>query len=316
MARDLIGRYVWIVDTLTRYERLARSDLNRLWMRSDISGGEPLPERTFYHYRRAIEENFNIDINCDSSGRYYIEQDNSRQSRAFTNWMLDSYAVSSAIKESHAPMERVEIEDVPSAREFLPITLEAIRNCNKISFTYAGFNRSRAERDIVFRPYFLKRYKQRWYMIGLKEKGDSIRTYALDRVREMKLVSEVFEMPANLQLDDLFGNIVGVTSSQAQVRIVRLRTTSTQAKYFRALPLHPSQQEEIHDEYSIFTYRLKLNYELTHEILGLGDAVKVLDPPELRAMVVTQLKDTLAQYDSGESEGSGPFEQRPIVTAD
>ena len=45
MARDLIGRYVWIVDTLTRYERLSRSDLNRLWMRSDISGGEPLPER-------------------------------------------------------------------------------------------------------------------------------------------------------------------------------------------------------------------------------------------------------------------------------
>ena len=99
-------------------------------------------------------------------------------------------------------------------------------------------------------------------MIGLKEKGDSIRTYALDRVREMKLVSEVFEMPANLQLDDLFGNIVGVTSSQAQVRIVRLRTTSTQAKYFRALPLHPSQsRKRFTDEYSIFTYRLKLNYE-------------------------------------------------------
>lgn len=297
MARDLIGKYVWIVDTLNRYERLTKDELSRLWLRSSVSEGEPLPDRTFYHYRRAVEEIFHIDIACDSMGRYYLNKENSRQSKSLTNWILDSYAVSSAISDSNAPMERVEIEDVPSAREFLPITLEAIRNSSKVTFTYAGFNRSRAEKDILFRPYFLKRYKQRWYMIGLKEKSNGLRTYALDRIREMKITSQNFEMPEGLQLDDLFGNIIGVTTSQADVKTVRLRATTTQAKYFRALPLHPSQQEEVHDNYSIFTYRLKLNYELSHEILALGDAVKVLDPPELRAMVVTQLKDTIALYD-------------------
>lgn len=300
MPRDLISRYVWIVDTLTRYERLTRKQLNRLWMRSPLSNGGPLPERTFYHYRRAIEENFQIDIACDSQGRYYIDSDNSRQSRAFTNWMLDSYAVSNAIKGSDAPMDRVEIEDVPSAREFLPVVLDAIRNSHKIEFTYAGFNRSRAERGIRYEPYFLKRYKQRWYMIGLKEKGGDIRTYALDRVKEMKTLDEPFVKPADLELDDLFGNIVGVTSSKADVRTVRLQATPTQAKYFRALPLHTTQEEVIHDDYSVFTYRLKLNYELAHEILSLGDAVKVLDPPELKAMVVMQLKSALQQYEGGD----------------
>ena len=297
MARDLISKYVWIVDTLNRYERLTKEELSRLWLRSSISEGEPLPDRTFYHYRRAVEEVFHIDIACDSMGRYYLNKDNSRQSKSLTNWMLDSYAVSSAIADSNAPMERVEIEDVPSAREFLPITLEAIRNSNKVTFSYAGFNRSRVERDILFRPYFLKRYKQRWYMIGWKEKSNGLRTYALDRVRDMRITSQTFEMPEDLQLEDLFGNIIGVTTSQASVKTVRLRATHTQAKYFRALPLHPSQQEEVHDSYSIFTYRLKLNYELVHEILALGDAVKVLDPPELKAMVMTQLKETIALYE-------------------
>ena len=288
------------MDTLTRYERLTRKQLNRLWMRSPLSNGEPLPERTFYHYRRAIEENFHIDIACDSQGRYYIDRDNSRQSRAFTNWMLDSYAVSNAIKGSDAPMDRVEIEDVPSAREFLPVVLDAIRNSHKIEFTYAGFNRSRAERGIRYEPYFLKRYKQRWYMIGLKVKSGDIRTYALDRVKELKTLDEPFVKPADLELNDLFGNIVGVTSSKADVRTVRLQATPTQAKYFRALPLHPSQDEALHDDYSVFTYRLKLNYELAHEILSLGDAVKVLEPPELKAMVVMQLKSALQQYEGGE----------------
>lgn len=296
MAQNLISKYIWIIDTLTRYKRLSKEELNKLWQRSLISGSEPLPDRTFYHYRRSIEEIFNIEIKCDRSGKYYIEAPNSVRSHSLTNWLLDTMAVSSAINENQPGEERIEIEDVPSAREFLPLVLEAIRDSVKLCFTYAGFSRSRAETKIMFRPYFLKRYKQRWYMIGLKEKGDSIRTYALDRIREMQLIKEHFEKPESLTLDRLFANIVGVTTSKAPVRTVKLKTTPIQAKYFRALPLHPSQQEEMHDEYSIFTYKLQLNYELAHEILGLGDAVKVLEPPELKAMVVTQLEDALAQY--------------------
>lgn len=133
-------------------------------------------------------------------------------------------------------------------------------------------------------------------MIGFQEKRKSIRTYALDRIKELQLIQEKFEKPGSVTLEQLFGNIVGVTTSEADIKTVELKTTPTQAKYFRALPLHPSQNEAIHDDFSIFTYQLKLNYELAHEILSFGDAVKVIAPPELKAMVVTQLKDTLAQY--------------------
>ena len=257
-----------------------------------------MPDRTFFHYRRSIEEIFSIEIKCNRSGEYYIDEAKSVRSHALTNWLLDSMAVSSAINENQPGDERIEIEDVPSAREYLPMVLEAIRDSVKLCFTYASFSRSRAETKIIFQPFFLKRYKQRWYMIGFQEKRASIRTYALDRIKEMQLVQEKFEKPGSITLDRLFGNIVGVTTSEADVKTVRLKTTTTQAKYFRALPLHESQSEEIHDEYSIFNYRLKLNYELAHEILSFGDAVKVLDPPELRAMVVTQLQNTLALYNS------------------
>lgn len=297
MAQGLVNKYIWIIDTLTRHHRLSKGELGRLWERSVISGGEPLPDRTFYHYRRNIEEIFNIEIKCDTSGKYYIEEGKSSRSSSLTNWLLDTMAISTALNEHQPGDERIEIEDVPSAREFLPIVLEAIRESVKVCFTYASFSRSRAETKIIFHPYFLKRYKQRWYMIGFQEKRKSIRTYALDRIREMQIVRENFEKPGSLTLQELFGNIVGVTTSLADVKTVKLRTTPTQAKYFRALPLHSSQEEEMHDDYSVFTYRLQLNYELAHEILAMGDAVKVLEPPELRAMVVTQLKDTLGQYD-------------------
>ena len=297
MGKDQIGRYIWIIDTLSRYKRLSREELNRYWRKSQFSNGQDLPERTFYHYRRSIEEIFNINLNCDSTGRYYIDEEGSALTRSLTNCLLETATVNSVIQGTDFPADRVEIEDVPSAREFLPLVVEAIRDSKKLDFTYAGFSRSRAEAQIIFQPYFLKRYKQRWYMIGLKEKGNTIRTYALDRIKDMTILGDSFEMPGTVTLKEMFSNIVGVTTSQAQVKTVRLKTTTIQAKYFRALPLHPSQDEEIGDNYSIFTYKLKLNYELVHEILSLGDAVKVLSPPELKAMVVTQLKDTLQLYE-------------------
>lgn len=297
MTRDLFSKYVWIIDTLTRYGRLTRERLNELWLRSNISNGRELPERTFFHYRRSIEQNFHIDILCDETGHYYINQASLNRNRSLTNLMLDNYAVNGAISDSPDASERVEVEDVPSAREFLPSVLEAIRNSEKVIFTYAGFNRSRAERDIIFCPYFLKRYKQRWYMLGRREKDGGIRTYALDRIKALTLSQERFELPEGLTPEYYFGSIIGITTSKAPVHTVRLRVSLRQAKYLRALPLHQSQQEEVHDEYSIFTYHLQLNYELVHEIMAFGDAVKVLDPPELRIMVIEALRGALMQYE-------------------
>ena len=297
MARDLISRYIWLVDTLNRYGKLTREEIDRLWMRSPLGDGAPIPPRTFFHYRRAIEENFHIDILCNRRGEYYIDQGDDEHNRSFTNWLLDSYAVSSVLRDSQTPAGRVLVEDVPSAREFLPMVLEAIGASEKVRFTYAGFNRSRPETDILFHPYFVKRYKQRWYMVGLREKSNDIRTYALDRVKAMVMVSERFEMPEEMDPATFFDNIIGITLSKAAVRTVKIRTTPQQAKYFRALPFHPTQQEEIHDSYSIFTYKLKLNYELVHEILGFGTAVTVLAPRELRVMVTDELRNSLANYD-------------------
>lgn len=135
-------------------------------------------------------------------------------------------------------------------------------------------------------------------MVGLKESAQSIRTYALDRVKELKILSKTFVMPGEVTHAALFDNVIGVTSSKAPVRVVKLMTNPTQAKYFRALPFHATQQEEIHDSYSIFTFKLKLNYELVHEILGLGSSVKVLQPKELELMVRNELEATLALYDN------------------
>ena len=74
MGRGLINKYIWILDTVQRYGRITRSELNDLWIKSDISNGEKLVRRTFYNYREGIAEIFNVDIECDpSTFEYYIK---------------------------------------------------------------------------------------------------------------------------------------------------------------------------------------------------------------------------------------------------
>lgn len=296
MNKTLINRYIWLVDTLRTHGRLTRERINELWIKSSTGDGNPLPERTFFHYRRAIEEIFKLDIACTKAGEYYIEEDENKGS-GMTDWLLDSFAVNSLLADSSDIADRIEIEEVPSAREYLPTVIKALGEGVGIRFDYASFNRSITEKGIEFHPYFLKRYKQRWYMIGKRVKGGDLRTYALDRVKAISPTGERFTLPEGLSIGQLFGNIVGVTGSKADERTVKLRATRTQAKYFRALPLHKSQIEELTaDDHSIFSYRLKLNYELVHELMGLGDGVEVMAPKELRMMVAGELRKALDQY--------------------
>ncbi|MDO4335454.1 MAG: WYL domain-containing protein [Bacteroidales bacterium] len=295
MTQPLIEKYMWIVDTLAKYRKLSRQDLNKLWMKTRFSNGNPLPERTFHHYRRGIEKSFNIDIACDDYGYYYINNQDNNEARQYTDWILNSNATTTALQELGTRTGRVEMEDVPSAREFLPVVTRAMVNNNKIVFTYAGFTKSRPEVGILFSPYFIKMYKQRWYMYGEKD-GGGLRTYALDRVTEMEITSSFFKMPPHLTTGNVFGHTIGITSSKADVRNVVIRTTATRAKYLRALPLHHTQKEEMHDFYSVFTYRLKLNYELVSELMAMGPDVVVVAPRELQIIITDRLRATFDNY--------------------
>lgn len=295
MARDIIGKYIWIVDTILRHGKISKNDLNELWMKSRFSEGDPLADRTFYKYRRNIEDNFNITLLCDESGAYYIDSNDSPYVRQYADWLIDNSIAANAIQLLGTSSGRVEMEEVPSARQFLPVVSDAMKRSRKIVFTYSGFSRTRPEVGILFSPYFLKYYKQRWYMFGRKDDG-SFRTYALDRVTEMEITPNRYRMPKDMKVSDVFGDIVGVTTNKGTVHNVTIQVSTTRAKYLRALPLHHTQQEEVHDFYSIFHYKLKLNYELVSELMAMGPDVTVIAPRELQLMLLDRLQRTMENY--------------------
>ena len=299
MSKNLLNRYVWLVDTIRRHGTISRDRLNRLWMQSPFSDGTPLPRRTFYNYRNAIEELFKINIECNpATFEYYIDSSGSDANReSLSDWILNSAAMSDVLSNMDVVADRIFLEDVPSARLYLSPVTSALRDFHPVTFAYHPYTRVNPTPGVVLEPYFLKIFRQRWYVTGRNVREDTIKTYALDRMSDLTVdESTTYRIPDDFDSRAFVSDAFGVVFSHGETREVRLRTDSRQAKYLRALPLHHSQREEAGGEYPVFTYRLRLTPDFVQEILSMGPSVTVIAPTELRAMVVESLRQSLANY--------------------
>lgn len=297
MARNLINRYVWLVDTISRYGRITLKDLNAAWLRSEISEGKPLARRTFFHYRDGVEEMFDINIQCDKSTfEYYIDDSGGENNARLRSWVVDSVSMSGTLSNARDVSGRIMLENVPSAREHLPVVIDAMKQNRRIRFSYKSYTRSLPTDGIVLEPYFVKIFKQLWYVIGFNINGKQIKTYALDRISNLNILQDTFVMPNDVNPSDFFKDCFGIITNRNSAKRIVLRVEPTQAKYFRALPLHSSQQEVVHDDYSIFTYKMRITYDLKEEIMSHGATIEVLEPKELKTLIHNELEQALKNY--------------------
>ncbi len=298
MSHDLFSRYIWLVDTIKRHGRITRSELNRLWDRSRFAaeGSKGLPRRTFYNYRTAIEELFGLTIAYDAVTYEYYIPTADRNSASVSDWMLNSAAMGSVVLDAQEAADRIFVEDVPSARMHLGAVITALKAKHPIRFTYSPYNRVNPTRDVVIEPFFLKIFRQRWYITGRNVKDNAIKTYALDRMTDVVVETTTFELPPDFDSKEYVNDAFGIIFSKGKTYTVRIKADPRQAKYLRTLPLHHSQSERISDGYSEFTYRLRLTGDLVNELLSFGPSITVLSPPELRAMITDSLRRSLALY--------------------
>jgi hypothetical protein len=296
MARDLYNKYLWLIDTIKRRGRITRGELNERWMQTSFSDGNVLCRRTLFNYRRAIQDIFNITIECDpSTYEYYIDEIDQHE-KSVTNWLLNSRAVTDALNSARDISDRIFLEDVPSAREYLGVIIESIRQSVRLCFDYHNYTRSRPNKGVIFEPYFLKIFKQRWYAVGRHVQENKIKTYALDRMMNANLMSEKFVVPDDFNPDAYFIDAFGIVVTQNEPKTIAIRADHRNANYLRDLPLHHSQQEVVHDGFSIFYYHMRITNDLVAELLSYGSRLQIIAPAELKAMLTEEYTKALQLY--------------------
>ena len=299
MAKDLFNRYIWLVDTIYRAGKITFEEISERWQRNAMSGGEYLPQRTFHNHRAAIEELFDINIECDKRDgyRYYIENADDMEQGGIRTWLLNTFAVNNLINESHHLKRRILFEEIPSGQVHLTPIIEAMRDGLTLEITYQSYWRDEPHTFEV-EPYCVKVFRQRWYLVGRNPYYDTVRIYALDRIQGLYTTDKHFAYPKTFDPQAYFHDSFGIiTDEEVPVETVHLRVCHNQQPYFRALPLHRSQREvETADDHAVFEYRLRPTYDFQQEILSHGSDVEVLAPAWLREEIKKKLEQAAEMY--------------------
>jgi len=299
MAKNLLNKYVWLVETIYKAKKITYEEINQSWLDNDLSEGNPLPLRTFHKWRIAIEEMFGLIIENEQSGRYryYIQNADELKNGSMRSWLFNTLTVSNLMLDSVSIKDKVLFEEIPDGEQYLPDILEALKKNLVLGMTYQSFTRDEAN-SFEIEPYCLKAFKQRWYLVARSPYYNKIMIYALDRVQWLGLTEKSFKYPKNFIPEEFFDDCFGIIADQnVNIETVKFKVSAGQANYLRSLRLHQSQHEiERTDEYSIFTVRLRPTFDFRQEILSQGSDIEVLEPKWFRDEIAEISKHIWNKY--------------------
>ncbi len=154
----------------------------------------------------------------------------------------------------------------------------------RIKFEYRSLLGARTKQWVID-PYFIEMTGTGYstYVIGKVVSGEreGIITFKLDRMKEVNLLEESFNMPDGLELDGLLGSSWGVIWGE-EIE-VKLRFSANVTRRVKESIWHPSQViEDLPDGGCIMTVRVGSTLEMTPWIRSWGPDIEVLEPEELR----------------------------------
>ncbi|MFP8878549.1 MAG: WYL domain-containing protein [Myxococcota bacterium] len=135
------------------------------------------------------------------------------------------------------------------------------------------------------------------YVVGLDHKSDEIRTFAIDRIREISLAGSRFELREGFDFDVYIGSSFGVIAESAVQ--VRIRFDRRWATYVQERTWHASQRFGKGKAGGVeLTMDVGNTPDLRTWILSFGSGAEVLEPKALRRDVQKEHHDALRHYQS------------------
>lgn len=180
--------------------------------------------------------------------------------------------------------------------EHLDILYQAIIKKIVLKITYQSFKAQQAS-EIVFHPFILKEFNNRWFLVGKTSEKKPIINLALDRINHIDFDTSITYLNEKFDGDQYYKDIIGVTVANSRAQRIQFWVDKHNAPYVITKPFHPSQRLIKEDENGvIFNILVQINFELERMILGFGDAIEVLKPQKFRERIGNKLKKASAFY--------------------
>jgi predicted DNA-binding transcriptional regulator YafY len=263
-------------------------------------------EKSAYYYENAAYSIDKIPINNEEMNalnfassllQQFKEVDILKTFSAAVNKISDAIHIQ-RLQQKTDISEYIQFETVPffKGSEHLKILIQAIADKEVLNIYHHRFDSEKTRLHTVH-PYYLKEYRMRWYLIGMDNEINELRTYGLDRIEEISTNTALKykDKPENAAL--FFSNTLGISEPQAEAVEIILCFSENTGKYLLTQPLHTSQKliKQEKDEITISLFLIP-NYELITYILGWGKRVKVISPLSLQQRIKEELEMAAKLY--------------------
>jgi predicted DNA-binding transcriptional regulator YafY len=175
----------------------------------------------------------------------------------------------------------------------------ADRRVVEIEYEGAAFEGRPGDRSRrTVRPFLIEPSLQTHalYLIGWDEDRDAMRTFKIERIREVRVTPRAFEPPEGSRLERDLRRGWDIIADQPPAEVV-LRFAPAVADRVVETTWHSLQQtERTPDGGLIWRSTVSGIIEIRLWILSWGEDVEVLEPPELRAGVADILARAAARY--------------------
>jgi hypothetical protein len=210
---------------------------------------------------------------------------------------LEDHVTSS--KQKTVPVIDFEKNENLKGLEYLDAIYHAIVDKQTLELKYRSF-KARSASSIIFFPYLLKEYRNRWFVFGMMQKDKTLRNLALDRILSIEIAkSERYIENTLFDTATFFNNLVGVTKGlNSKTEKVRFVASRDDAPYIQTKPIHRSQQfiQRNEDGSVIFEIDVVINQELQREFFGFADGIKILEPQHLVEFMKVKFKMASENY--------------------
>ena len=275
-------------------------------MRSDKLGyNAPITvlEKKYYTYEDPEYSITNIPLTDQDLGKLTEVVGILRQFKGFSHFQELSGMVQRLENKIHSARTRQEPvidfeknEDLKGL-EHIETLYQAIIQKKPVELCYQSF-KARSANTFVFHAYYLKEYRNRWFVLGIRKKDSPVMNLALDRIVSISESAGPYIPATEFDLNAYFRNVIGVTvSTDTPPEKVVFSADRDTAPYIITKPLHHSQEvlQTTATEVT-FSVLVQINFELERELLGFGDRVKVVAPERLKRRIKALFEHALDLY--------------------
>ena len=138
-------------------------------------------------------------------------------------------------------------------------------------------------------PYGLVHFLNSWHLVAYCHLRQDIRTFRLDRMERLELLSQTFQRPANFQMQNR-------RQAEQEGIVVRARFNKVIARWVRESRSYYTIAEEDSPEGLLVTLKVRQENEVLQWLLSWGRHVQVLEPPSLRKRMAEEAEAIRSNY--------------------